>query len=211
MQHQILQSRSMLRVDLLPHETLLAAPGALIGMSPNIQRETLPAIITKQHMPFVVEQYQARGASSHIELASVVPGPILHLPMSPGKQWLVNANAWLASANTVESDASWGGAHGFFPEHGPLLLKVEGTGPLFVGAASAFHVIEVRGEHSIFGSALVAFEGGLQYEIKRSFESGAHQARLYHFSGRGRVLVQNQPLGALARWAEPFMEQRRWT
>jgi uncharacterized protein (TIGR00266 family) len=216
MQHQIIQGRSLLQVDLLSTESLFAAPGAMVGMSANLQREALTPICYKRHQPFCIEKFSIKTTEENplnskryrIDLAPFVPGPILHLPLSIGKQWLVNASAWLASATTVEIDATWGGAHGFFSDDGPLLLKVEGTGPLFVGAASAFHVIDVRGEHSIFGSALVAFEGSLQYEIKRSFTQSTQA--LYHFSGRGRVLVQNQPLGALARWAEPFLESRRY-
>lgn len=203
MQHQITQGRALLQVELSAHEALLVAPSALVGMSPGILCEKQPIVQRPQHLPFVTERYQARESTARLTLAPPVPGPILHIPLSEGKQWLVNASAWLASATTVDNDYQWGGAHSFFPEDGPLLLKVEGKGPLFVSAASAFHLIEVRGSHSVYGSALVAFEGTLQYETKR-LSSSLKESRLYRFSGRGRALLQTQPLGVLTRWAEPY-------
>lgn len=207
MQHQIQNtSRSaLLHLSLLPEESVWAATGALVGRGPSLIPEppcpASPSSASGRPAPkAALCRYRAKGAPGQLSLAPGGPGEIVCLPVERGQIWYVSSEAFLASAPGLTTDTDWGGAHGFFSSRGVGLWKVEGEGTLFLGLCGALREIMVRGSFLVDTDYVIAYAGGLQYEIQK----GTEEKLLCRFLGVGRLLLQSRSFGALARWVEPY-------
>jgi uncharacterized protein (TIGR00266 family) len=218
MQHTITSRPdfSIAHVDLAAGETIVAEPGAMVGMSSNVQIETTGGgkglLSSMKRMlggeSFFVNKYTAQGGQGRVSLAPGSPGDIVHIPVTPGQTWYVTSSCWLASAPTITTDSKWGGVKGFLSGKGMILLKVDGSGDLFLSAYGAVHPVQVNGAYTVDTDHVVAYEGSLQYEIRKvgglkSLFLGG-EGLVCRYSGQGRVFLQTRSPGSFASWIHPF-------
>ena len=127
---------------------------------------------------------------------------------------MMSSGAYLCSSPTVQLDTKWGGAKGFFSGTGMFLLKAEGTGPVFFSCYGGIHAVDVGpGGYICDTSHVVAFTGGLQYDvqkiggIKSLFFSG--EGLVCNFQGQGRLWISTRNPSSLASFIQPYRPVQR--
>jgi uncharacterized protein (TIGR00266 family) len=127
---------------------------------------------------------------------------------------LMNSGAFLGAAPSIQLDTQWGGAKGFFSGTGFFLLKAHGYGPLFFACYGGMHAVDVGPAGYVCDTShVVAFTGGLNYDIQRVgglkslFFSG--EGLVCHFHGQGRLWMSTRNPAALASFIHPFRPVQR--
>lgn len=145
MEHRIVgrPSYSMLELKLRPGEEVLAETGAMVYMKDvELKTEMKGGLLggLKRSLlggeSFFVNRFVSRGEGV-LGLAPTYQGDIIHIPLNG--TILAQSGAFLASSDGIEVDTKWGGGRTFFAGEGLFLLKIEGTGDLFL---SSFGSIE---------------------------------------------------------------------
>ncbi|MFK7985177.1 MAG: TIGR00266 family protein [Sandaracinaceae bacterium] len=141
-------------------------------------------------------------------------GDVEVLEMDGTTPIFMSSGAFLGSAPTVGLDTKWGGTKGFFSGTGMFLLKAEGTGPVFFSCYGGLHAVDVGPEGYICDTShVVAFTGGLQYDVQRVggikslFMSG--EGLVCRFSGQGRLWMSTRNPSGLASFVHPYRAVQR--
>lgn len=120
-------------------EQMITEKGSMVWMSPNMQMETrgggLGKMFSKAFSGESMFQniYTANGAGM-IAFGSSFPGKVLPLDIAPGREMIVQKNAFLASEAGVELSIHFNkklGA-GFFGGEGFIMQRLSGSGTAFV-------------------------------------------------------------------------------
>jgi len=107
-------------------------------------------------------------------------------------------------------DTKWAGAKGFFAKEGLFLLKIKGTGSLFLSSYGAIHEIKLKaGEsYTIDNGHMVAFDESVNYKVKRV---GGLKSTLFSgeglvctYTGQGRIFMQTRSEEAFLTWLIPL-------
>lgn len=175
-------SYSMLVVDLDVNERITGEAGALTYMTPNIDvktrtRErsilgTLTMSLFGRQSLFVTD-FVARDGLGQLALAAAPIGDIETLSVTPGKGYIIQKAAYLASTQDVDLDVRWEGfTKGIFGQ-GLFMVKVSGRGDLFVNTSGVIdHHKRRPGEEMVVDNFhLVAFSDYATIEL-RSSEDG---------------------------------------
>lgn len=222
MEHEILYrpAFSLLKVNLSSGESLSAEAGSMVSMSPSIQMETS----MKGGMFGALKRSVLGGESLFINTFNAQSGGEITLsPVLPGDIEMVNlenqtiyvqSTSYLASTPGIEVDTKWGGAKTFFSGEGLFLLKVSGTGKLFMSSYGAIHTKDLESGESyiVDTSHMVAFTEGVGYNVKRvgglksTLLSG--EGLVVELTGPGKVLMQSKSTGAFLSWLIPRIPRR---
>ena len=125
--------------ELTDGEQMITEKGSMVWMTPNMVMETTGGGIGKMFSKaFSGESmfqniYTARGAGM-ITFGSSFPGKILPLQIAPGREMIVQKNAFLASEAGVELSIHFNkklGA-GFFGGEGFIMQRLSGSGMAFI-------------------------------------------------------------------------------
>ena len=144
---------------------------------------------------FFRNTFHADNAPGEVTFAPSLPGDIMVYEMTGG-ELIVQQQAYLASATTVEIQAKWGGFKSFFGEGKMFWIRAYGTGPLALEAFGAFKEIEVDGNFIIDTGHIVAFEPTLDFTIKKvgswfsTFFSS--EGLVCRFTGKGKLFIQTR-------------------
>lgn len=209
-------SYSLLELELSDGEEILAEPGAMVYMrnvelSPTMKGGLFGSL--KRMMlggeSFIVNRYVSRGRGL-IGLAPPYQGDITAIKLS-GRIY-AQSGAFLASSPTVNIDIKWGGAKTFFAGEGLFLLKLEGSGDLFLSAFGGIEVIDVDGKLAVDTGHIVAFEDSLKFSVKpvgglkATLLSG--EGLIAEFSGNGKVWIQTRSISEYIGWLSSLLPSR---
>jgi len=86
-------TQPVLSISLEPGESIVAEAGDFAWMTDSIQLTTTPAGLS---------DYTAKDQAGTIAFASRLPGSILHIEVSPGHEYLVHRNGFLAGTPGIE-------------------------------------------------------------------------------------------------------------
>jgi len=151
-------SYSMLVVDLEAGEKVTGEAGAMTYMTPNIDVQTrmrergiLGSLGLKLlgGQSFFVNDYVAGDGTGQVGLVAAPVGDIQVLKVEPGRGYIIQKSAYIASTEGVELDVKWEGfTKGLFGQ-GLFMIKVYGSGDLFINTFGAIdtHKLEA-GESS---------------------------------------------------------------
>ena len=122
---------------------------------------------------------------------------------------LVQSGSFVASATTVEVNASWGGAKGFFGSNGLILLKATGSGPLILGGYGAIHDITLSAgqKYTVDTGHIIAFSEKLGFKVRKvgglksTLLSG--EGLVVDLTGPGPRSPANPFYGGFPRLADP--------
>lgn len=139
--------------------------------------------------------------SGEVTFASSLPGDIKHIPMR-GNTIYVQSGSFICSSGDITVDTKFGGAKLFFSGEGLFLLKISGTGDLFIASYGAMTERELQSgqELKVDTGHMVAFEEGVNYEVKKvgglksTLLSG--EGLVANFTGPGKVIIQTRSLSA---------------
>ncbi|MCA1639976.1 MAG: TIGR00266 family protein, partial [Acidobacteria bacterium] len=126
--------------------------------------------------------------------------------------FMVQSSSYLAGDTSLQVDTRFGGAKSWIGGEGLFLLQVNGTGLLLVSSFGAIHRKSLHpGEQYVIDTGhLVAWEGQMQYSLRKAAKSGFFRSFLSgeglvaEFMGPGEILIQTRNLRAFAGLLRPF-------
>ncbi len=208
-------SYAMLVVDLDAGEKITGEAGAMTYMTPNVEVQTrmrersiLGTIGLKilGGQSFFVNDFIATGGSGQVALGAAPVGDINVMRVEPGRGFIVQKAAYLASTEDIELDIKWEGfTKGLFGQ-GLFMIKVYGRGDLFVNTFGAIDKHELgQGEEMVVDNFhLVAFSDSCDYEVQRfggwkeTILSG--EGFITRIRGPGEVYIQTKNLREFVDW-----------
>ncbi len=209
-------SYSLLELKLKDGEEVLAEAGAMVYMK-NVELKTevkggifgglKRALLGGE--TFFVNRFVARGEGL-LGLAPKYNGDIIRIPVNG--RLFAQSGAFLASTPEIEMDTKWGGARTFFAGEGLFLLKLEGNGDVFLASFGGIEELEVDGSLIVDTGHIVAFEDGLDFEVRRvgglkaTLLSG--EGLVAEFRGRGKVWIQTRSIGEYIGWIASLLPKR---
>ncbi|MEM0440517.1 MAG: TIGR00266 family protein [Candidatus Caldarchaeum sp.] len=220
-------SYAMLEVELDAGEAIEAEAGAMTYMTPNIQVSTkirqsdfISALGLKIFggQSFFVNEYTARGGLGKIALVSAPLGDIAHLRVAPNAGYIIQKSAYVASSPAVDLDIKWQGfTRGLFGQ-GLFMIKVSGTGDLFINTFGALEKITLGPNEELIvdNFHLAAFSDTCRYEVRKfgglkSTILGG-EGLVVSVKGPGDIYVQTKNPAEFAEWLwsllEPYARSR---
>ena len=222
MQHEILYkpSYSLLRLEMAGGESIAAESGAMVSMSDTIEIQTQAkggffGALKRSVLggeSFFMNTFTARDPGE-ITMAPSLPGDIVPIDLN-GQSVFGQSGAYLASTEGITVDTKWGGAKSFFSREGFFLLKMTGTGTVFLSSYGGIHTVSLAaGQKYIVDTGhMVAFEETVQYTVRKVggmksfFFSG--EGLVCEFTGPGNVLIQTRSEDAFLSWLVPKLPKR---
>ena len=214
-------SYSLARIAMKAGEAITAEAGAMVSMSQGITVVTeakggLLSGIKRSFLggeSFFLNTFKATS-QGEITLAPPLPGDIVHFQLN-GETIFVQSSSYMASSPDISVDTKWAGAKGFFAKEGLFLLKIQGTGDVFLSSYGAIHLIQLgQGEsYTIDNGHMVAFDQSVTYKVKRV---GGLKSTLFSgeglvcsFTGPGRLFMQTRSEDAFLSWLIPHLPKER--
>ncbi len=205
-------------VNLQANQAISAEAGAMVSMSANIDLHSemkggifgaLKRAVGGESA--FVSTFTAKGAPGEVTFAPGMPGDIAGIEMQ-NQTFMVQSSSYLAGDTSLQVDTKFGGAKSFFGGEGLFVLQVSGAGLLLVSSFGAIHRKVLRpGENYVVDTGhLVAWEGQMQYNLRKAAKSGFFRSMLSgeglvaEFQGPGEILIQTRNLAAFAGLLKPF-------
>jgi uncharacterized protein (TIGR00266 family) len=205
-------------VHLQPEQTIAAEAGAMVSMSANVDLHSemkggvfgaLKRAVGGESA--FVSTFTARGGPGEVTFAPGAPGDVAGIEMQ-NQMFMVQSSSYLAGDTSLVVDTKFGGAKSFFGGEGLFVLQVSGAGLLLVSSFGAIHRRTLRpGEQYVIDTGhLVAWEGHMQYNIRKAAKSGylrsmlSGEGMVAEFTGPGEILIQTRNLAAFAGMLKPF-------
>ncbi|ASI98881.1 TIGR00266 family protein [Thermococcus celer] len=221
MRYQILNrpSFSLVEVELEDGEAVQAEAGAMVHMSPNIAIETKAkggifgalkrSVLAGES--FFINKFRAEGGRGVIGFAPPYMGDIEAFELN-GTLY-AQSGAFLASSENVDINTKWGGARSFFGREGLFLLKMTGSGTVFLSSFGGIYRKELRNERFIVDTGhMVAFSEGLNFKVKRV---GGLKSTLFsgeglvaEFYGTGTLYIQTRSMDDFVGWLVPYLPKK---
>ena len=205
-------------VRLQPEQAIHAEAGAMVSMSANIDLYSemkggvfgaLKRAVGGESA--FVSTFTAKGGPGEVTFAPGAPGDVAGIEMQ-GQTFMVQSSSYLAGDMSLVVDTKFGGAKSFFGGEGLFVLQVSGTGLLLVSSFGAIHRKTLRpGEQYVIDTGhLVAWEGHMQYNLRKAAKSGflrsflSGEGMVAEFNGPGEILIQTRNLASFASLLKPF-------
>jgi uncharacterized protein (TIGR00266 family) len=225
MKHEVRYSPSfsLLEVELKPGEQLIAEAGAMVYIEGDVNIQTRSrqqGLFKKLKVSmmggesFFINEFVARSPAK-VGLASSPLGDIVRLEAGPGKGYIMQSGAYVASSPQVTLDTQWQGfTKGLFG-HGLFMLKVGGMGELFLNSFGALdrHVLQPGQSMTVDNFHLVAFSDMCKYEVtkfgglKSTILGGEGLVTKVH--GPGEIYIQTKNIQEFVGWLAPFLPEQR--
>lgn len=205
-------------IQLQPEQTIAAEAGAMVSMSANMDLHAemkggvfgaLKRAVGGESA--FVSTFTARNGPGEVTLAPGAPGDISGIEMQ-NQVFMVQSSSYLAGDTSLTVETKFGGAKSFFGGEGLFVLQVSGAGLLLVSSFGTIHRKTLRpGEQYVIDTGhLVAWEGQMQYNLRKASKSGFFRSMLSgegmvaEFTGPGEILIQTRNLAAFAGMLKPF-------
>lgn len=200
-------------------ESMVTEKGSMVWMTPNMQMATsgggLGKMFSKAFSGESMFQniYTARGAGM-IAFGSSFPGKIVAVQVQPGRSWVLQKSAFLASEMGVELSIFFNkkvGA-GFFGGEGFIMQRLSGNGVAFaeIDGDLVEYVLEA-GQQMIVDTGYVAgFEESVSIDIQsvrgvKNVVFGGEGLFNTVLSGPGRIWLQTMPISGVAGAIIPYL------
>ncbi len=229
-EYDILESPtfSYLRIHLKRGQQIQCEGGSMIYFNPALEIATkkaskgflksLKRVLAGE--TFFLNTFTAKG-DGYLGLAPAFLGDLMHIPMEPGKKWILFSGSFIASSIHFNTETEFLGLkRGLFAGERAFYLLIDSldsSGDLFIGANGAFFEITLA-PGQIFNcdnGHLVAMEDSVTFDIKRvgnlksTFLSG--EGVITQLKGPGRVIMQSRNPREFAMWIYSLMPKERTT
>ncbi len=216
-------SYALLVVNLEQGETITGESGALTYMDPSIEAKTrkrekslLGSIGLKLigGQSFWVNDYTAINGPGEVGLVSAPVGDIETLDIKPGKGYIIQKSAYIASTQNIDLDVKWEGfTRGLFGQ-GLFMLKATGDGQLFINTFGAIdkHILKPEQTLIVDNFHLVGFSDSCTYKVtkfgglKETLLGG--EGLVTQITGPGEVHIQTKNLREFVEWLWTLLEPR---
>jgi len=201
-------------------DSMITEKGSMTWMTPNMQMETKGGGIGKMFSKaFSGESmfqniYTAQGGPGMITFGSSFPGKIVPIELTPGKDWVLQKSAFLASEASVNLDIFFNkkfGA-GLFGGEGFIMQRVSGSGICFCEIDGELIEYQLKaGQQIIVDTGYVAgFESSVSIDIQqvkgmKNKLLGGEGFFNTVLTGPGRVWLQTMPIPGAASAIQPYI------
>lgn len=222
MEHEILYrpSYSLVRVSLNQGESISAESGAMVSMSSGIEIKTAAkggifGALKRSVLggeSFFINTFHANEAGE-VTFAPSLPGDISAIELK-GETLFAQSGSYIAASPEIEVNTKWGGAKTFFSREGLFLLKMSGTGNVFLSSYGAIHEVQLEAgqKYTVDTGHMVAFEEGVGYSVKRV---GGLKSTLFsgeglvcELTGPGKIMIQTRSSDAFLSWLIPQLPRK---
>ena len=219
MEYEILHrpSYALLSMQLNSGENVSAEAGAMVSMSSGIEIETsmrggLFGGLKRKFLggeSFFINTFSA-AQSGEVNFAPSLPGDIYAVELN-NEVIFAQSGSFIASTAGVEVDSSWGGAKTFFSGEGLFLLKISGSGTVFLSSYGAIHEISLEAgqSYTVDTGHMVSFAEGVGYAVRRV---GGMKSTLFsgeglvvELTGPGKITIQSRSTDAFLAWLIPHL------
>ena len=224
MDHEITNRPSFATVEVTldAGEQVRAEAGAMVSYGDGIEMETNATGGFLKSLrrglfggeSFFQNTFTAADAGSRtVRFAPPLPGDVVHHELD-GETVYVQSGSYIASDPGLELDIEFGGARTFFGSEGLFLLRIQGTGSLFMSSYGAIEAVDLSPDetYTIDTGHIVAFEEGTDFTVRRvgglksTLLSG--EGLVAEFSGEGRVWLQTRSPDSFLAWLIPKLPVR---
>ncbi len=215
----------VLEIGLEPNDMVVATPGELSWMTPNVQMRTatgtagargLWGAITRAVSGggLFMTEFTSQGGMGAVAFAAKVPGQILELTVQPGRGYLVHRHGFLCATAGVELTSALQrrlGA-GVFGGEGFVLQRLSGSCQAWVelGGEIVSHELAPGESLLVHPGHVGMFEESVSFDI--TMISGISNALfggdglfLVQLTGPGRIWLQTLTMPNLAHALSPYM------
>ncbi len=216
-------SYAMLVASMQQGETITAESGALTYMDPTIEVHTRKreksllgslglSIIGGQS--FWVNDYTAVAGPGDVAFVAAPVGDIQRLEVTPGRGYVIQKAAYIASTAGIDLDVKWEGfTKGLFGQ-GLFMLKATGNGQMFINTFGAIdtHILQPGQTLIVDNFHLVGFSESCNYQViklggwKETLLSG--EGLVTQITGPGEVHIQTKNLREFVEWLWPLLEPK---
>ena len=201
-------------------EKMITEKGSMTWMTPNMQMETKGGGAGKMlSRAFSGESmfqniYTSQGGPGMIAFGSSFPGKILPIEVAPGKDWVLQKSAFLASETSVKLEIFFNkkASTGFFGGEGFIMQRLSGSGIAFAEIDGELLEYELNaGQKLIVDTGYVAgFESTVSIDVQavkgmKNKLLGGEGLFNTVLTGPGRVWLQTMPIYSVARAISPFV------
>jgi len=213
----------LVTIQLKPGEKVYAEAGSMVYMSGNINMEAkirgglLKGLGRKLAGETIfLTEFTSAGGTGMISFGGNAPGTIKALELQPGKEYLVQKDAFLVAEDSIELSLAFQKRLGaiFFGGEGFILEKLSGTGIAFIHACGDFVEFNLEPNQilKVDTGSVVGWENTVTFDIERvkgikTMFFGGEGIFLTTLKGPGHVILQSMNLGNLATALQPFMPQ----
>jgi uncharacterized protein (TIGR00266 family) len=214
-------------LEIDPNELVYAEAGAMVYMSGNVYMEAKARgglwkgfKRTLMGETFFLTEFYSHGGPGLVAFAGNAPGTIKALQLAPGRDFLVQKDAFLCAEHSVGLDIAFQerlGA-GFFGGEGFIIQRLFGQGLVFIHACGDFIEMNLRPGQvlRVDTGCVVGWEPTVAYDIQRvggikTIFFGGEGLFLTTLTGPGKVLLQSMTLHNLAMAISPFIVKRQQT
>jgi len=205
-------------VNLQPEQAISAEAGAMVSMSSNVDLYSemkggvfgaLKRAVGGESA--FVSTFTAKGGPGEVAFAPGAPGDVVGIEMR-NQTFMVQSSSYLAGDTSLVVDTKFGGAKSFFGGEGLFVLQISGNGLLLISSFGAIYrrVLKPGEQYVVDTGHLVAWEGHMQYTIRKAAKSGylrsflSGEGLVADFTGPGEILIQTRNLAAFAGLLKPF-------
>lgn len=206
-------------------ELVYAEAGAMVYMSGNVEMEAkarggIWKGIKRKFMgeTFFLTEFRAQGGSGLVAFAGNAPGTIKAINIGPGKEYMMQKDAFLCAQDGVDMDIAFQKRLGasFFGGEGFIIQRLFGKGLAFIHACGDFIEMDLKQGQvvKVDTGSVVGWEPSVDYDIQRaggiktSF-FGGEGLFLTTLRGPGKIIIQSMTLHNLATALTPFLPQSR--
>ena len=200
-------------------ESMITEKGSMVWMTPNMEMTTNGGGIGKMFSKALTGEsmfqniYTARGEGM-ITFGSSFPGQILPLEVTPGKSFILQKSAFLASEAGVQLSMHVNqklGA-GFFGGEGFIMQKLTGNGIAFAEVdGELVEYTLAPGEQMVVDTGYVmGFELSVSMDIQqvkglKNMVLGGEGLFNTVLTGPGKIWLQTMPISGVAAAIQPFL------
>ncbi len=217
----------LVTVELNSGEKVYGEAGTMVYLSSNMNMEAkmkgglLKAIGRKfAGETMFLTEFTPAGGEGIVAFGGNAPGTIKPIELVPGREFIVQKDAFLCAEDTVELSVAFQRRLGsvFFGGEGFILERLSGNGTAFIHACGDFVEFDLQAGQTIKvdTGSVVGWDGTVGYDIERvkgiktMFFSG-EGLFLTALTGPGKIIIQSMTLHNLASALAPFLPRARGT
>jgi len=200
-------------------EQMITEKGSMVWMTPNMQMQTKGGGVGKMFSKALSGEsmfqniYTANG-DGMITFGSSFPGKVVPIEIAPGREFIVQKSAFLASEAGIELSIHFNkkiGA-GFFGGEGFIMQKLSGSGTAFIEIDGELVEYELQaGQKLVVDTGNVAgFESTVSIDIQKvpgvkNMLFGGEGFFNTVLTGPGKIWLQTMPIVNVAGAIQPYI------
>ncbi|MDR2338666.1 MAG: TIGR00266 family protein [Deltaproteobacteria bacterium] len=210
----------VLRYRLDAGETIKAESDAMVAMSPTVDVEGkleggilggLGRLFSGES--FFFQTMNAKRGPGEVILAPPAPGSIMALGLDGSREYSVQKGGFLAATPGIQvGTRAQNIAKGLFSKLGFFILKMSGTGTVFLNALGCIHnfILNPGEEIIVDNGHLVAWPTDMRYTLRKATKGlvsmvTSGEGLVCRFEGPGQIFIQTRNPTAYAAWTRSIL------